>query len=106
MDFTKIELNELCEVLPTFIMQDLNLAKEMAMELNGDQVHMKMFDSLYKNLYSLQNNLKSVNFLGCPIASAVACALAKTSGRTVTIQKQRVSPDGLAIEVWYRIIQG
>jgi hypothetical protein len=106
VDFTKIELNELCVVLPQFILQDLNLAKDMAIELNGDQVHLKIVDSLYNDLYNLRNNLKSVSLLGCPIASAVACALAKTSGRTVTIQKQMVSPDGLAIDLWYRIVQG
>ena len=106
VDFTKIELNELAEVLSRLILQDLNLAKEMAMELNGDQAHLKIVDSLYKNLYNVRSNLKSVDLLGCPIASAVACALAKTSGRPVAIQKQQVSPDGLAIDVWYRIIQG
>jgi hypothetical protein len=106
VDFTKMELTELCEVTPTFFMQDLNLAKEMAMELNGDQVHLKIIDSLYKNLYSSRNALKSVLLLGCPIASAVACGIAKTSGRTVIIQKQQVSPDGSAIEVWYNVLQG
>ena len=106
VDFTKMELNDLCAVLPRFIMQDFNLAKEMEMEPNENQVHLKIFDSLYKNLYNVQNSLKSVNLLGCPIVSAGACALAKTSGKTVTIQKQQVSPDGLTIEVWYRIVQG
>lgn len=106
VDFTKIDLNELCTLLPRFILQDLNLAKEMEMKPNENQVHLKIFNSLYKNLYSSQTNLKSVNFLGCPITSAVACALAKTSGKTITIQKQQVSPDGLTIEVWYRIAQG
>ncbi len=106
VDFTKIKLYELCEVLPTFILQDLTLAKGMGMELDRDQVNLKLFDSVYKDLYSAQNNLKSVNILGCPIASAVACAIAKASGRTVTIEKHQVSPDGSAIEVWYRIIQG
>jgi hypothetical protein len=106
MDFTTMELDELCTVLPSLLLQDLNLAKGMAVELNGDSVHLKMFDSLYKNLHGARNNLKSVDMLGCPIASAVACALAKTSGRTVTIQKRKVSPDGLSIEVWYRIMQG
>jgi hypothetical protein len=106
LDFTKIELTELCEVLPTFILQDLNLVKGIGMELNGDQVHLTMFDSLYKDLYSAQNNLKGVTLLGCPIASAVACALAKASGRNVAVQKHQVSPDGLAIDVWYSIMQG
>jgi len=106
VDFTKMKLYEICKVLPIFILQDLNLAKAMELKLDGDQVHLTMFDSLYRNLYSLRNNLKSVKILGCPIASAVACALAKASGRTVTIQKLQVSPDGLAIAVWYKIMQG
>ena len=106
VDFTKIELNELCAVLPTLILQDLNLAKEMAMELKGDQAHLKIVGSLYKDLYNVRNNFKSVDILGCPIASAVACVLAEASGRTVAIQKKQVSPDGVAVDVWYRMVQG
>ena len=105
VDFTKINLDELCEILPLFLLQDLNLAKEITMKLDGDKVHLKLFDSLYKNLYRSRNALKSVSFLGCPVVSAVACAIAKTSGKTVAIQKQQVSPDGLAIEVLYDLVQ-
>jgi len=104
LDFTKIELNELCAILPSLILQDLNLAKEMAMELNGDQVHVNIVNSLYQNLYNMQNNSKSVDLLGCPLVSAVACALANSSGRTVSIQKKQVSPDGSALDVWYHIV--
>ena len=106
MDFTKVDLNDLCTLMPRFVLQDLNLAKEMEMEPNENQVHLRIYDSLYKNLYSSQAEFKSVNLLGCPIASTVACALAKTSGKTVTIQKQQVSPNGFTVEVWYRIVQG
>ena len=106
IDFAKTQLNELCEIMPRFILENFSLAKEMEMELGEGQVYLKTFDSLYKNLYSAENNLKSISLLGCPIVSAVACAIAKASGKTVTIQKQKVSPDGLAIEVWYRIAQG
>jgi hypothetical protein len=105
VDFTKIGLNELDAVLPSLILQNLNLAKEMGMNINGNQAHLTIVDSLYKNLYSARNNLKSVNLLGCPIASTVACAIAKASGRNVLIQKQQVSPDGSVIDVWYRIVQ-
>jgi hypothetical protein len=106
MDFTKMSLNELCEVLPTILLQDFNLAKEIEMKPDGDNIHLKMLDSLYKNLYSARNALKSVSLIGCPITGAVACALAKNSGRNVTIQKQQVSPDGSAVQVWYRMGQG
>lgn len=106
IDFTKMNLNELCIFMPRFMLQDLNLAKEMEMEPNENQIYLRIYDSLYKNLYSSQAKLKSVNLIGCPIVSAVACALAKISGRIVTIQMQRVSLDSATIEVWIRIMQG
>ena len=37
-------------------------------------------------------------------ASAIACALAKTTGRPVTITKDQISPDLQTIDTWYRII--
>ena len=106
VDFSKMDLDDLCDVLPTFIMQDLNLAKELTMNLEGDQVHLAMFDSLYKNFYSPNSNLKSVSFLGCPIASAIASAISKASGKPVIIQKQELSPDDLAVNVWFQVLQG
>lgn len=106
VDFAKMELNGLCDALPRVIVEDLSLAERIEMELLEDQVHMKLFGSLYQDLYNAKNNLKSISILGCPIASAMACALAKASGKTVTIHKQKVSPDNLQIEIWYRIIEG
>lgn len=106
VDFTKISLEELCEVMPRLILDNFSLAMEMEMTLEENQVNLKLTDSIYKNLYSAQNNLKSITLLGCPIASAVACAIAKASGKPVTIQKIDVSMDGATIQAHYRIVQG
>lgn len=105
-DFTKMELGEVCEVLPRFFTQDFNLAKAIEMTLLENEVSLKIFDSLYQSLYRAEKSLSSVSLLGCPIVSAVACALAQTSGKIVTIQKQTLSPDGLTIEFRYRFVQG
>jgi hypothetical protein len=106
VDLTKISLDELCEVMPRFILDNFSLAKEMEMTIEENQVNLKLSDSIYKNLYSDENNLKSIMLLGCPIVSAVACALAKASGKPVTIQKMDVPVDGSTIQVLYRIVQG
>lgn len=105
INFTDMGLDKLCEILPTLMLQDLSLAKNLTMELDGDQVHLQMFDSLFQGLYSSKSNLKSINFLGCPIVSAVACAVAKTSGYPVNIQKIELSRDDLDIQVWYQILR-
>jgi hypothetical protein len=105
-DITKLELSELCESLPQLILENFQLAKEIEMKTEKNQVHLKIFDSIYKNLYSREKNLKSIYFLGCPLVSAIACAIAKTTGRIVTIHQGTISPDGQTIEVWYRFIEG
>ena len=103
-NFAGIGLDKLIDILPTFILQDLSLAKDLTMELDGEKIHLTLFDSLYKNLYRSENNLKSIDFLGCPIVSAVACAIAKNSGRPVTIQKIELSQEDLDLHVWFQIL--
>lgn len=105
-DITKLEISELCESLPQLILENFQLAKEIEMKIEKNRVHLKISDSIYKNLYSREENLKSVHSLGCPLVSAIACAIAKTTGKIVTIYQDRISPDGQIIEVWYRFTEG
>lgn len=103
-DITKLELSELCESLPQLILENLQLAKEVEMHLHENQIYLKVSDSTYKNLYGADQNLKSVHLLGCPLVSAIACAISKNTGKIVTIQKDNVSPDAESIEIWYTIL--
>lgn len=105
-DITKLQLNELCETIPQLILENFQLAKEIEMKTEKNQVHLKIFDSIYKGLYSREENLESVHFLGCPLVSAIAGAIAKTTGKIVTIHRDRMSPDGETIEVWYHFLEG
>jgi hypothetical protein len=105
-DITKINLNELCESLPQTILENFQLAKEIEIKNEEDQVYLKISDCVYEGLYGQKQNLKSVHQLGSPLVSAVACAIAKSTGKIVTINKDRISPDGRTIEVWFRFIEG
>jgi hypothetical protein len=104
-DLTKLKLTDLSETLPPLIVESLGLAKEMEINIKNNYVYIKIFDSTYKNLYADEENLKSVHFLGCPLISAIACVLAKVSGKTVTIQGIKVSIDRQATEVWYHVME-
>ena len=106
-DLNKLDLNKLSESLPKLILENFELAKDIEMQARAlNQVYVKISDSIYKHLYAKEQNLKSVHFLGCPLVSAIAGAIAKTTGKIVTIQRDEVSPDGQTIQVWYRIIEG
>lgn len=105
-DITKFQLDELCESLEPIIVENLQLAKEMEMKVMDKQVYVRIFDSIYKSLYTAEENLKSVHSLGCPLVSAIACTLAKATGKMITIQRDSVSPDGQTIEVWFQFVEG
>jgi len=100
--FTKINLEDLCEILPKIILEDLQLAKDIEMEAEDNQVQLKITDSIYKALYH-EADLESVHFLGSPIESAIACAIAKSTGKPVTIQESKIDSETDAIEVTYHI---
>lgn len=104
-EFTQIDMDQLCSILPTVIVNNLELAREFEMNVEDDVVHIKVADSVYAALYSSDQGIKSIHSMGCPLTSAVACALAKTTGKLVTIIKDAVSPDLKTIEVWCQTLE-
>ncbi len=103
-DLTRLNLNELCDSLSNIILEHFQLAKEIEIKPEKNTAHLKIVDSTYKDLYSKEENLKSIHLLGCPIVSAIACAIAKTTGKMVTIAKDEVSLDNQTIQVWLQIL--
>lgn len=104
-DLTKIPPNELDEILPS-LLAELYLTKEIRMTTNENNVTLQINGSLYKNLYSQKYNLKSINLIGCPIVSAVACAIAESTGKPTLIQKIKTTPDGKTITATFKIVGG
>ncbi|MGB9714164.1 MAG: hypothetical protein ACPLZC_04190, partial [Candidatus Bathyarchaeales archaeon] len=105
-DITKLQLDELCESLEPLIVENLQLAKGMEIKVMDKQIYVRIFDSIYKSLYTAEENLRSIHSLGCPLVSAIACTVAKATGKMITIQRDNVSPDGQTIEVWFQFVEG
>jgi hypothetical protein len=104
-DFTNMDLTKLCEILPRFILENFGLAEEMEMKIEDETVKVRVSGSLYKGLYSDETSFKSLGLFGCPIISAAACALAKASGKFVSIRKLQLYPSG-EVEAQCSIIRG
>jgi len=107
IDFTNVSIAELSNVLPKCMTEYFNLAKEMDLQvIDESTVRLRMVGLLYESLYKPQDMPKSVGLLGCPATSTVACALAKSSGKTVLIREQKFSPNEPAVEVDFGLIKG
>ena len=99
-DLTEMSLDDLCTSLPQAIQENFQLVRETGMRTKDGQIHLKTVDSIYTSLYR-DKTLKSVKLLGCPLASAVACAITKATGKLVSIQNITASPDARTVEVSY-----
>lgn len=104
MDLAGVGLERLCETLPQLILENFQLAKEIEMKVEENLVRVRISDSIYRNLY--RENLKSVHSLGCPLISAIACELARSTGKMVAVQSLNVSPDAQIVEASYSLIEG
>ncbi len=104
LDFSQIPIDELTEILPKCLTELFNLAKSVDMSVVENGVSFKARGILYHSLYRAEPPLKSVSILGCPVVSAVACALAKSSGKTVTIKEQVLSPSNCGVQTVFNFI--
>jgi hypothetical protein len=103
--FTQIDLENFHSSLPTVIINNLELAKNLEINLENGLTHVKITDWIYKDLYSRKHNFKSIYHIGCPLASAIACALAKVTGKLVRIEKTVVHSELQEVEIWYQTIE-
>jgi hypothetical protein len=106
IDFTKIDRESFDDYLSAAIVSNLELATAFKIEQEDERVHVTITNSVYRNLYSKDQNLKSVQLVGCPLVSAISCALAMATGKCVTIAENRFSLDLKTIELWYQLVGG
>ncbi|TRO47898.1 hypothetical protein E2P60_02155 [Candidatus Bathyarchaeota archaeon] len=103
---TKMGINDLFESISTIISERFGLAREIKLNAETERVNLKIHGSLYMDLYNPRVKLESIELLGCPITSAIACAIAKHVGRPVKIQQIKVFLEDQTTEVEYQIITG
>jgi hypothetical protein len=104
-DLTRMSLEDLCASLPQVILENFQLAREIEMKTEDKRVILKTSESVFKNLY-VEEGPKSVRLLGCPLASAVASALGKATGKVTLIGSVNTSPDVQTIEVSFSFREG
>jgi len=103
--FTKVDLQYLEMDMPRLLVEDLEIAENVEIEAKKNRVYAKIVNSIYKNMQLEAERLPKVGFsLSCPICSAIACAIAKASGRPVVIESDQTSEDGQTLTIEYRLL--
>jgi len=105
-DFAKVNLNYLQNNLPKLFIEDLEIAEDLEINVEGDMIKVKIMGSIYNNLCKEVRKLSNVcNSFGCALCSSIAIALTRATGRPIIIKKTDLSKDNKTIEVYYQMIE-
>jgi hypothetical protein len=120
----RIDLKNLQQRLPRLFIEDLEIAEDLEIEVQDDAIakkgnnqtsvtqkknttiHVRITKPIYGNIFKEAENFpQSCAPIGCPIRSAIAIALTKTTGKPVRIVENQSSEDGNIMEATYEIIE-
>ena len=89
ISFTRTDLENLQNLLPIVMVDHLELAEKVEIHQENKKITIKItggiFDGICQQSYSLPHVHDQI---GCVLASALACVLAKAIGKPITIQKE------------------
>lgn len=104
VSFTETDLNYLQRRLPN-LFEKLEISKNTTLETVAATVTVTVSDHIFRGLCEETAKLKRVHAaVGCPLSSALACALAKATGKPVAIEKEETTPEKSTF--WYIIMEG
>jgi hypothetical protein len=105
--FTKVDLNFLIQNLRKVVTENLELVKDFRIKAQNNSVQILFEDVIFSDigLYGAGKFSKIIELIGCPFSSAVACALAKATGKpTVISQYQRLKGRNV-VNVTYQLLE-
>lgn len=102
--FATHDIDFVQQKLPKLLVEDMELAQTADLKVQNDVIVLELKGNLLAGLCRETRKLpRTHNIVGCLLSSAVACVLAKASGKVVTIQKDELSEDDKITRLEYRL---
>jgi DNA-directed RNA polymerase subunit RPC12/RpoP len=106
MSFTKTDLNYIQSKLPIILIEGMEIAEDVNIKTESNIITIEITNHIFKDICQEMEKLKLTHdLLGCPLTSAIACALAKATGKPIIIENEEKSQDGKTMKIQYSIIE-
>jgi hypothetical protein len=101
--FMEMNLNDVERELPK-LFDELEITKTLSIHSENDTVTVEASNHIFRDLCEETRKLTRTHAaVGCPLTSAIACALAKAAGKPVTIEKEMQTGD--YTRILYRLLE-
>jgi hypothetical protein len=101
--FNKVDIHYIEEHVPKLLVDDLELAGRVEVDSEKDRVNVSIENPAYRDMYRAEIS-DMIRLLGCPVASSIACALTKASGRPVIIEDYQAQEENNHVVIRYRLL--
>lgn len=91
--------------LQELLVQNLEIARDVEIEIKGNEIHVILYESIYNNFcQKIRQGIKSpCQSFACPLCSSIACALTRITANPVIIHDIKFSDDDKNIHVIYQV---
>jgi hypothetical protein len=104
--FTKIDLKQIQNRLPKLLVEDLELAENAEVKIQGNKVTVEIAGSILNEICrQTDSKPKTHKQVGCLLSSAIACALAKATGKPITIENETRKQETRTTYIEYQIFE-
>lgn len=104
VSFVKKDLSYIQKALPVLLVHNMELAEMVDIQIKDNIFIMKIFSSVLEEIYHTCKKFHRTNHqVGFILSSAVACVLAKVSGKIIIIQKEEISNDKKLFTIEYTL---
>jgi hypothetical protein len=102
--FRKTNLAYVQQNLPKLLVDGVEIAETAEMQIKDNKITLEIEGNLLNYVCQETQKLpRTHQSVGCILTSAIACALAKATGKPITIEKEEQTPDGKITRIEYRI---
>jgi len=120
-NFTRTDLDYLMKNMPRLMVESLEIATNLEIVLGTakppepakdpapqegeghDKIRVRITDSIYEETSRETDQMTRIHgSIGCPLTSAIACAIARSTGRPTIITDEKTSDDGKTKEAEYQ----
>jgi len=106
VSFTKTDLSYLQQNLPKLLIEHMEIAETAEIQTQNDKITIELTGNILNEIcQETQKHPRTHEAVGCLLSSAIACAIAKATGKAVIIEKETQTPDNKTTRIEYQILE-
>ncbi|MEM2868544.1 MAG: hypothetical protein QXR84_08715 [Candidatus Bathyarchaeia archaeon] len=105
--FLRADLNYIQNYMPKLFIEDLEISENVEIDIEDNIVTIEITDHIFSEIcWETRKMERTHKVIGCPLCSAIACALAKATGKPIIMLDEEINEGEKVTKIKYQILEG